>query len=44
MAGIILAIAGILVILSATAGFIITYRILIKKKRKIRDNISQIKG
>ena len=42
MAGIILAIAGGMVILAAMAGFIIVYRILAKRKKKIRDNISQI--
>lgn len=44
MAGIILAAAGIAVILAATAGFIIIYRILDKKKRKIRNDIARIKG
>ena len=44
MAGIILAIAGGMVILAAMAGFIIVYRILAKKKKEIRDNISQIQG
>jgi len=44
MAGIILAIAGVLVILAAIAGFIIVYRILAKKKKEIRNNINQIKG
>lgn len=42
MAGIILAIAGVLVILAAIAGFIIVYRILAKKKKEIRDSISQL--
>lgn len=42
MAGIILAIAGILVILAAIAQFIIIYRILAKKKKEIRDSIRQI--
>lgn len=44
MAGIILAAGGIAVILAAMAGFIIVYRILDKKKQKIRDDINQIKG
>ena len=44
MAGITLAIAGVLVILAAIAGFIIVYRILAKKKKEIRNNINQIKG
>lgn len=44
MAGIILAIAGIVVILAATAGFIIVFRSLKKRRKKIRDNISQITG
>lgn len=44
MAGIILTIAGIMVILAATAGFIIVYRILAKRRKKIRDKISQING
>ena len=44
MAGIILAIAGGLVILAAAAGFIIIYRIMEKEKKRIRDDISQIKG
>lgn len=44
MAGIILAIAGVLVILASIAGFIIVYRILAKKKKEIRNNINQIKG
>lgn len=44
MAGIILAIAGILVIIAAIAGFIIIYRILAKKKKEIRDSISQMQG
>lgn len=44
MAGIILAIAGILVIIAVIAGFIIIYRILAKKKKEIRDSISQIQG
>ena len=42
MAGIILTIAGVLVILAAIAGFIIVYRILAKKKKEIRDSISQL--
>ena len=41
MAGITLMIAGVVVILAATAGFIIVYRMLAKKKKWIRDNISQ---
>ncbi len=44
MTGIILAAGGIVVILAATAGFIIVYRIMDKKKQKIRDDINQIKG
>ena len=44
MAGIILAIAGMLVILASIAGFIIIYRILAKKKKEIRNNISQLQG
>ena len=44
MAGIILAAAGIVVILGATAGFIIVYRILNKKKQEIRNEINPIKG
>ena len=44
MAGIILAVAGIAVILAAITGFIVVYCILNKKKQKIRDDINQIKG
>lgn len=44
MAGIILAMAGILIIIAAIAGFIIIYRILAKKKKEIRDSISQMQG
>ena len=44
MAGIILATVGIVLILAAVAGFIIVYRILDKKKRKIREDISRMKG
>lgn len=42
MAGIILTAAGVLVILGGTAGFIISYRILAKKKAKIREELSRL--
>lgn len=43
MAGIMLAAGGAVLILASAAGFIIAFRLLNKKKEKIRDEINQMK-